>query len=208
MEKIIKYLLPKEYYTYDLDDNKLYYFIANKDKIIFITSINKLEEVDLLTIKLSELKNEIFKSLLNEDQLHYVNESGQVIKEKKKMTMPAFLWDLYIVGLHNIKDNKSFKINEVERVKRDKFIARKIIIEYKDLKDLKTKFTENVFPGVIIKEKLGSIKPPNIHITDLLEGVDIKEVVQSLDNSRSEVTSNDVIEYLDNVINKYIIKGE
>jgi hypothetical protein len=208
MEEIIKYLLLEAHYTYNKDNNKLYYFIANKDKIIFVSLISKLEEIDSLTIKLAELKNEISRNLSEKEQITYINETGQVVKEKKKMTMPAFLWDLYLVGLHNTKHDKPFKLNEVESVKRDKFIARKIIIEYNDIQDLKPKFMENVFPGIIIKEKLDSIIPPNICIDDLLVGVDINEVFQPVGDSNSEVTSNDVIGYLDSVINKYIIKGE
>lgn len=210
MEEIIKSLFPDGcYHEYNLEEtnDKVYYFVANKDKIVFITSISSLDDIDTYTNRLPELRKYIFKEFIKKDNNLYVNQLGKLDNKENSLSMPAFLWDLYIIGLHRYdKSIKPFKIDDIERIKRDQFIARKIIIEYRDLKELSEKFREYIFPNEILKEKLNSIEPPSIDINDLLKDIEESLVIRKEGDKDLQISSEDIIQYLDCILDEYIEK--
>lgn len=206
MQEIMKKLLDQEYYTYKDEEGELNYFIANKDKIVFLLPIHDLEEIKEIVLKISEIKREIIKNInLNQSKL-LVDKEGELVNIKKNITIPAFLWDLYVVGIHDISIEPKFDLYEMEKVKRDNFIARKIIIEYKNLDELSNKLKEEIFPEISLKDRINNIKPPKIDINDLIKGIELNDNLNIYKDNMKDISIKNIVDYLDNIILEYIDK--
>lgn len=207
MQEVLNKLVKNNvYHEFCLNDKeKIYCFLANRDKVVFIVDINDLSQIDHYTINLSEIRGEIFKKFSRDTDL-YVNRNGEVVRNRERISMPALLWDLYVVGLHKY-DNQGmlkFKIEDVEKVKRDRFIARKIIIEYKDEDELIQKFKEEILPNELLDDKLVTIKEPIINENSLFDGVEALEIIDKDIVQELTLSKDNIIEYLEFIEERYI----
>jgi hypothetical protein len=110
----------------------------NKDKILILKKIEALDEIDDLVYMMPSFKESLRTRINNEKNTAFVTES---------INLSKFLWDLYIIGLHEYStDEEKFNEYEVAKLQRSRFVARKIIIEYKDDNDLIKQFDQLVLP--------------------------------------------------------------
>ncbi|WP_335869192.1 ABC-three component system middle component 1 [Bacillus sp. 2205SS5-2] len=81
------------------------------------------------------------------------NKNNIAFVQNEKIPMSKFLWDMYVIGIHQVDaENKAFKSESISAYERDRFIARKIVIEYEHSDELKQKFDHYVFPERILNE--------------------------------------------------------
>ncbi|MDQ1233392.1 hypothetical protein QE450_000890 [Paenibacillus sp. SORGH_AS306] len=144
----------------------------NQDKIIIIVDIKTLEELMETVYLIPQLRTKIEKEMKNMDNKMQADD----------IHLSKFLWDIYVVGLHYIKSDED-KFNEVEiaKIHQNRFIARKIIIEYKEEEELKTQFDNLVVPERVLNTLLHNYSSDNeiynkdevnnllIQIKDILE---------------------------------------
>lgn len=115
----------------------------DKDKILVICSVKALKDIDEVINRLPGLRKQLMEKINN--------ENNKALVQNEKIPMSKFLWDMYVIGLHKIESvDEIFKSVNVSEYERDRFIARKIIIQYEHLEELKRKFDHFVFPERIL----------------------------------------------------------
>ena len=120
----------------------------NQDKILIIKKINKLDEIDELVYTLPQIKGRLQERMANKKNISEV---------KSSIPLSKFLWDLYIIGLHEYgSEQEKFNEFEVAKLQRNRFIARKIIIEYISQQELISQFNQLVQPERALDEILKS----------------------------------------------------
>ncbi len=117
------------------------------ERIIFFYYIKEEHEMEQYVENLAYLfQKHGYKKIINE----IVNDEndGNRFLEESKYTLPEFLWDLYIVFINNT----SIKIpqNKKNKVERDDFFARKILIEAADDDKIISILKEILFPQEVI----------------------------------------------------------
>ena len=138
MEELLRLLDVKDYYQFK-ELNNAYVCNLNEDKILIITQIEKLDDINELINRIPSVRNKIIQRINNSKNLEFV--------ESKKIPMSKFLWDLYIIALHKLTNTlERFPAESISRYERDRFIARKIIIQYDHEKELCKEFRRLVFP--------------------------------------------------------------
>lgn len=157
------------------------------DKIVFLLSCNNLERVWEFTNTIPDMKDEILKVVRNTEAV------------QSRITIPAFLWDLYVVVLHDLTDSPPFDELEINRIERDRFIARKIIIEYKDETDLLQKFIWNIRPEIELDRILTESGP---ELDELKNAQQILENVEGIETLKEEAQYKNIINYLIDIQNK------
>lgn len=114
----------------------------DNDKILIISPIEKLQDIPVIVNRLPGLRKKIMQKINNLKNVEYV--------QTEKIPMSKFLWDMYVVALHKIDDVAKFNAAEIAEYERDRFVARKIIIQYEHLTELQQKFNELIFPERIL----------------------------------------------------------
>lgn len=132
-----------ENYFYFEELRGAYVCNLNEDKILIIVKIDQLDEINELVNRIPSIRNKIIREINNEKNLEIVADN--------KIPMSKFLWDLYLIGLHEVINPESkFPLEMVSRYERDRFIARKIIIQYEHEQELIEDFRKVVFPHKIL----------------------------------------------------------
>lgn len=138
MEELLR-LLEVESYQHFAELKGAYVCNLNEDKILIIIKIEQLDEINELVNRIPSVRNKIIREINNEKNLEYV--------EGNKIPMAKFLWDLYIIAMHKVINPESkFSSEILSRFERDRFIARKIIIQYEHEQELVDEFRRVVFP--------------------------------------------------------------
>jgi len=115
----------------------------DEDKILIVTFIEELNEIPNIVHKLPSLRQTIMNRINNPKNKEHV--------QNDRIPMSKFLWDMYIVALHKIENNGSgFKLGEMAEYERDRFVARKIIIEFAHKSELQEKFNKLIFPERVL----------------------------------------------------------
>lgn len=115
----------------------------DKDKILIICLVSALDEIRDIVTKLPSIRSKIMLQMNNPKNMEHV--------ENEKIPISKFLWDMYIVALHQYEDEASlFKPADIAKYERDRFVARKIIIQYEHIEELKEKFTRVLFPERVL----------------------------------------------------------
>lgn len=115
----------------------------DKDKILVICKIHSLKDIDIVINRLPGFRKQIMDQINNNNNKEFVQD--------EKIPMSKFLWDMYVIGLHQVEaKDKSFKATKIAEYERDRFIARKIIIQYEHFEELKQKFNHLVFPETVL----------------------------------------------------------
>ncbi|WP_216831693.1 ABC-three component system middle component 1 [Alkalihalobacterium elongatum] len=115
----------------------------DKDKILIICEIELLKDLDSVITRLPGLRRKIMDKINNQNNKEFV--------QNEKIPMSKFLWDMYVIGLHKVNsEDQVFNPASVSEYERDRFIARKIIIQYEHGDDLKQKFDQLIFPERIL----------------------------------------------------------
>lgn len=191
VERIIKLLSGRQVKNHSIEmDGKEYRFaVINNDKVVFFVSVETPEDIMIFNNKLPSLKGNL-KLAINE----FLSKKSKSY-EDIRIDIPSFLWDLYIVGLHQIsKDEDRFDNLEVNKIRHDHFIARKIIIEYKNEDDLEEELIKNIFPEMKLNKIVAGLKSvEQVNIKDILRNVDEKKV------DKSFADLNDVSQYCDEI---------
>lgn len=108
------------------------------DKILILASIKKTDELDYITNKIPNFRKKIMERMQNQKNKEEV--------ENDKIPISKFLWDMYIIAFFKVIKGEEINITEVSKYERDRFVARKIIIQYRDLSEIKYKFDKIIFP--------------------------------------------------------------
>ncbi|PJI06544.1 MULTISPECIES: hypothetical protein [Clostridium] len=132
----------------EIGDELLYIVIYYNGRIFFIKNLNGLYPDSLLddSIFISDYvsSEKIEKQLNDKDKKNIFSD----------INLMAILWELYIVGIHLLDDkNTKYRQEEISKVEKDKFIARKIIIENSD----KTKIIQELIDILEPSKKLEEI---------------------------------------------------
>lgn len=165
---------------------------VNKDKIVICVQINSVEELRNIANFIPQNTKQIAEVLTHKKDKDIVNN---------RIPISRFLWDLYLVGLHQMNsDSKSFNPVEISDIQRDRFVARKIIIEYSTDEELKERFKNTIFPHLELDNSLTKIEG-NSHelLADMIKDIDIA--------GKENITTQDIVNYLDEV-NQFLGKGD
>lgn len=185
--------------------------IVNKEKIVFLTEVEKINDIKEYTLILPTLKDEILKRLCNTNENKYVTREGNLESNDEVVTIPAFLWDLYVVAFYNVGNRELFDVSSIEEIKRDSFIARKIFIEYdeKNLDSLKKEFENTIYPHSLIRDSLNEIKPSTWDSRTILDDIDqtlINEIFGSKEIDNKSIAIDEVMQKFNDIIKDYIDK--
>ncbi|AOZ92272.1 ABC-three component system middle component 1 [Paenibacillus crassostreae] len=120
---------------------------------------SRVSEFDYSIINIRDDKLVFFVEILDITQLHHfisllpeAKETLLTIVRNQRpnaftsVTLPAFLWDLYVVALHDINKSERFDETDITMLERDKFVARKIIVEYTSQEEAVIKINQQLCP--------------------------------------------------------------
>jgi hypothetical protein len=173
------------------DDITCYLTNANKDKIIMCVEVKSIEELTTINNFIPQNSKKIAEILDHDRDKEIVDN---------KIPISRFLWDMYLVGFHKISETGHFDPIKVSDIQRDRFVARKIIIEYTTDEELLEGFRKTIFPHTELDMCLKKIeKVNNEMISEIIEGVNI--------NEKQHIESVDIFDFLDE-ISKALEKGD
>jgi hypothetical protein len=159
------------------------------DKVILLFQIQSLEQIEYISSVIPSLRTQILERLGAKSSQDIVNE---------KFPLPKCLWDLYVIGVY---DASSLTLDpvRVSEIQRDHFAARKIIIEYTNIEELKNKIRKVIYPQYELDRlMLGVTRDSTALVRCLLEGVDLE--VLNLENKASEqVSFDDIMSFVNEV---------
>ncbi|SGI68475.1 Uncharacterised protein [Mycobacterium tuberculosis] len=174
------------------DDFECYLTNANQDKIIMCVEVNSPDDMLALTNFIPHKGKEISEVLSttkDKDEVDY------------RIPISRFLWDLYLVGLHKVNETGFFDSVKVSDVQRDRFVARKIIIEYISEEELYAKFQNTIFPHIELDECISKIEKINEElVSEIIKDVKISD--------KEQLDTLDVFNYVDQVVKALETKGD
>lgn len=168
------------------DSEEEFHFIYVNDKLVFLCELqNTVNELIEFSKKVRELVINDFKKILI-----YLKENDLV---ERVPSLKAFLWDIYIIGIHIDEQGEQISQEEIFMVQRDTYIGKKIIIVGKTIED-------------IYKEVIEYLSPEK-YILSLIKGQDMlmdsKEILQYLINGNDSEPISKPLETISD-IKKYI----
>ncbi len=122
-------------------DYRNYNALIIDDKIVLVMEFDKLEEINEYMVGIPMMVEYVLKSIYSKK-----NENVKLYNT----SIPAFLWDLYIVAVHKLSTEESLDKQQINELEADKFIAKKIIIVYKEDDELFKEFIKNMYPNVYL----------------------------------------------------------
>ncbi|MCI3922676.1 hypothetical protein MO973_20805 [Paenibacillus sp. TRM 82003] len=105
------------------------------DKLVFFVEILEVPQLHQFISLLPEAKETLLTIVRNQRPNAFTN-----------VTLPAYLWDLYVVALHDINNGERFHEIDITMLERDRFVARKIIVEYSSQEEALNKITQQLCP--------------------------------------------------------------
>lgn len=174
-------------------DYKCYLHLANRDKIILICEVKELNAFQYISARIPELRKTIIGYLKD-------NVKDDVV-DKERMPLPKFLWDLYIIGIHKILNEKDqFNPIHVAEIERDHFAARKVIIEYLDDNELKEKILNVIYPQQQLDGLMKGLQDASSSVMEkLLNGLDLNLVLNNQSQHPMDVTFEHFSKFLEEV---------
>lgn len=153
MNNFIEEELNIKIYKKEIEDLEINISKIN-DKVLFFYEINTFQEIEEYIEKLTYIfhKNG-YKKIINE-LVEDENKSNRFIN-RNDFSLPEFLWDLYIVFIRI--GNIRLPYNKKNRVERDDFFARKIIIEGQTKEEIIEALSETLFPEKTIENLLNKV---------------------------------------------------
>ncbi|MGP4105491.1 hypothetical protein [Virgibacillus sp. L01] len=118
-----------------IEFKECYLCTDNTDKVVIAFKMDTVDEMEEITLSIPVIKNYIEMMLDNAGS----DNSGN-------SELPRFLWDMYVVGFYDTNHNTSLEPEVLAKVHRNKFIARKLIIQYEDFEDLKSQYMRAIEP--------------------------------------------------------------
>ncbi|MDO3679731.1 ABC-three component system middle component 1 [Paenibacillus ehimensis] len=139
------------------------------DKIVFFLPTDEISQVlDFVSI-IPDVRERFFDLVHNKEILH------------THITLPAFLWDLYVVAVHDNQQRPAFDEMAVNQLERDRFVARKIVIEYKSEDDLQHQIVHHLLP----ERELDAVLTE--HLRELAESTNMDEILKDTEIQRKEL---------------------
>lgn len=135
------------------------YFIAPKivrDKIMICVEIESVEQLTDIMYALPGKVNEIKQFFLELEEKHP--------KIGGDIQLAQYLWDLYLIGVYKC-DGQSLDSVKVAQIERDRFVARKIVLQYTTEKELYDKLEAVILPHYMLDKqirKLGEMATLNL----------------------------------------------
>lgn len=165
MKEILNILNINEYEVYTINGLRCVIYNFNDDKLLIAFKSEDLDDVNSVTSGLLDLLNEFKQNIINQDNLKH----SPLTKNKLSM----FLWDLYVICFYPKANLNDEELSKKYKLERDKYLARKIIINYDDnkLAEMKNKYNTIVFP----EEYLNEIKINETEIKELIDSIDVEE---------------------------------
>jgi hypothetical protein len=109
------------------------------DKIILLLEIDSLDTIKMVTHSIPELKELIYNATDNPHNKEAVDQ--------ERIPLAKFLWDLYVIGLHRISlERTPFDQLDISQLERDRYAARKLVIEYENDEELEGHLTRIIYP--------------------------------------------------------------
>jgi len=186
--------------------NNVYYVNSSDSRIMFVLEIKTISDI---TDFIEELDMDDFYKEFNK----YFSEKDILIE----FNLKSFLWDLYVIAIHYCGENK---IDDFEKIKieKDRFVARKIIIDDESEDLIKSKMINIINPVKEFEELLlDDTTTPDEEIDNisnsLLSDSNLRERIQRIPGILTEdLSSKDKIlaylEYIANTENYTLDGGE
>jgi hypothetical protein len=172
-------------------EHKCYLHLVNRDKIILICEVEDLNAFQYISAKIPELRKTIIGDLKDKVKDDVV--------DKERMPLPKFLWDLYIIGIHKILNEKDqFNSIRVAEIERDHFAARKVIIEYINDNELKEQVWNVIYPHQQLDGLMKGLKDASSSVIEkLLNGLDLNLVLNNQSQHPIDVTFEHFSKFLE-----------
>lgn len=173
LEKILKYLGVSDYITIKFTEEiKCYLYNFENDKLIIAFHTKDIDSIKTINSLIPKFKSKIQESIKNPINIMDV--------DKINIPLSQFLWDLYLVCFYQVgPDTGESKDQKIADFKRDRFVARKIIIKYTEIADIKKQYEKIVFPSNYLdKLNFENLDDDNIEAKLLTQ---VKEIGSFLD---------------------------
>lgn len=196
-------LAPIQDKTIELELNgKAFYYLYHNDRVYLIRIVENNDDLDSIKNDLASFSHSSVKqNVINKIKASY----GDI-----DIDIRAILWDLYFVFINPIADD-GMKMNPEIRnsIERDKFVARKIIIEgTKDEIQSKLETTFNVNNS--LTELIDSLQSTFSNdksklLEDIIKSKDsiVKKELETKGAQTSSLDFDDVLNYLKDLKTKY-----
>ncbi|MGH0601588.1 hypothetical protein [Bacillus mycoides] len=141
MEEILMYLGVSDYVEKKFTEEiKCYIYNFENDKLIIAFNTNKIDSIKIINNLIPKFKSSIQELIKNPINIKDV--------DSKNIPLSQFLWDLYLVCFYKIGPDTGEMIEQkISDYERDRYVARKIIIKYKEKKDIKEQYEKILFPN-------------------------------------------------------------
>jgi len=197
MEKFNEMNFGYEFFSIKQDEKDFNIFLIS-DKLVFIYEYN--QDSSSLWDYISKLPG------LRDDILIKVKEEEKMFKPLEELSLVGLLWDLYVVVLNNKSNGKT--INQFERnaIENDKFVAKKIIIEYEDDNKFLDEFIKHIYPQFKLDSliKLAEFDSKLNDFKNLNESVEnINTINRTLSINKSTVDLETLKKYIGTVEGNY-----
>ncbi|MDK8641691.1 ABC-three component system middle component 1 [Niallia taxi] len=182
MEKILDYLGVRGYHVIDFTKEiKCYIYNFENDKLIIAFSTNRIDDIKVINNLIPKYKHNLEELITNPNNLKDV--------DNKKIPLSQFLWDLYLVCFYkNGPENGENIQQKISDYERDRYVARKIIIQYETIKNIKDQYERIVFPSKYLDELNIGTKEEAVIEEQLLEKV--KEINLFLNTDYTGMNNN------------------
>jgi len=141
LKEILKYLGVNDYVEKNFTEEiKCYIYNFENDKLIVAFNTDKIDSIKTINNLIPKFKSSIQQLIKNPINIKEV--------DSKNIPLSQFLWDLYLVCFYKIGPNTGEMIEQkISDYERDRYVARKIIIKYKENKDIKDRYEKMLFPS-------------------------------------------------------------
>lgn len=196
MQYIISYLEEKQINSYEIkvSDYKLRYFYIN-NRFFLIYDLENIKNISNYNNILSALSSSKIQQKFIE-KIRFSSKDKETINISN--SIKSFLWDLYLIIIYNPQSENHKISDEIKNeIERDKFIARKILIEGQN-EEIIQKLNEIIYEEDVLKEIIKQVEP--VFSTD--EAVVLDAICNNIDDRTliSKELGLDNITKLDDVI--------
>lgn len=156
------------------------------DKLVFFVEIMDILQLHQFISLLPEAKEILLTIVRNQRPNAFTN-----------VKLPAFLWDLYVVALHDINKSERFHDIDITMIERDRFVARKIIVEFSSQEEAVSKINHQLRPEKELDILLAEYQQNQTWQDSLI--TEIYEAIQPDQEFAMQRNIEQIIGYLDKI---------
>lgn len=141
MDKILNYLGVSDYIEFDFTEEiTCYIYNFENDKLIIAFNTDKIDNIKTINNLIPKFKTKLQEFIKNPNNI--------MAADNKNIPLSQFLWDLYLVCFYELGPETGEKFEQkISDYERDRYVARKIIIKYREISEIKKQYEKIVFPN-------------------------------------------------------------